>query len=164
MRGLHADFAGRALEFELDDAEAEQWLRHGINALRAEAGGAVVVRTAITTCIDESGQSVAGQRLLSFVKTSIRRGTAWARSEIDDEALRQRLVTDISAFLESLWSSGALIGVTPEEAFFVRCDSTTTTQNDVDNGRVVCLIGLAMPASLGDGGLRIVIETGKGGA
>src|SRR4030095_13712716 len=50
----------------------------------------------------------------------------------------------ISSFLFSEWKSGALLGGAPEEAFFVRCDRSTMDQNDLDNGRLVCLIGLAV--------------------
>ena len=49
----------------------------------------------------------------------------------------------ISNFLDSVWRSGALMGTHPEEAFFVRCDRTTMTQDDIDNGRLICHIGIA---------------------
>jgi len=51
---------------------------------------------------------------------------------------------DISDFLYSEWRNGALLGVSTEEAYFVRCDRSTMTQNDLDNGRLVCLIGVAI--------------------
>ena len=50
----------------------------------------------------------------------------------------------ITDFLYNEWVSGALLGETPKQAFFVRCDRTTMTQNDLDNGRLVCLIGVAV--------------------
>jgi uncharacterized protein len=50
----------------------------------------------------------------------------------------------ISSFLTRAWRDGALVGRTPEEAFFVKCDRTTMTQDDLDNGRLVCLIGVAL--------------------
>jgi phage tail sheath protein FI len=49
----------------------------------------------------------------------------------------------ITDFLFNEWKNGALLGSKPEEAFFVRCDRSTMTQNDLDNGRLVCLIGVA---------------------
>jgi phage tail sheath protein FI len=52
----------------------------------------------------------------------------------------RRVVTD---FLFRLWRDGALLGTTPDEAFFVKCDRTTMTQDDIDNGRLICLIGIA---------------------
>ncbi|HNH46247.1 MAG TPA: phage tail sheath C-terminal domain-containing protein, partial [Myxococcota bacterium] len=50
----------------------------------------------------------------------------------------------VSDFLYNEWRNGALLGSKPEEAFFVRCDRTTMTQNDLDNGRLVCLVGVAV--------------------
>ena len=49
----------------------------------------------------------------------------------------------VSNFLLTVWRSGALQGVTPDKAFFVRCDRTTMTQDDIDNGQLICLIGIA---------------------
>jgi hypothetical protein len=49
----------------------------------------------------------------------------------------------IEDFLYNEWKMGALMGDKPEQAFFVRCDLSTMTQNDIDNGRLVCLIGVA---------------------
>jgi phage tail sheath protein FI len=53
------------------------------------------------------------------------------------------VVETITPFLVTQWKAGALFGTTPEEAFFVHCDETTMTQDDIDNGRLVCEIGLA---------------------
>jgi phage tail sheath protein FI len=49
----------------------------------------------------------------------------------------------ISAFLTTVWQTGALAGTTPDQAFFVQCDRTTMSQDDLDNGRLICIIGLA---------------------
>jgi phage tail sheath protein FI len=53
------------------------------------------------------------------------------------------VVETVTSFLNGVWKSGALMGTTPEQAFFVTCDRTTMTQDDIDNGRLVCKIGLA---------------------
>ena len=50
----------------------------------------------------------------------------------------------IESFLYAEWKSGALFGTSPQEAFFVRCDRSTMTQNDLDNGRLICEIGVAI--------------------
>jgi phage tail sheath protein FI len=63
--------------------------------------------------------------------------------EPNNESLWQRVVGTIESFLFGVWKSGALLGTKPEEAYFVRCDRTTMTQDDIDNGRLVCLIGIA---------------------
>jgi phage tail sheath protein FI len=63
--------------------------------------------------------------------------------EPNDEPLWQRVKRVITAFLTQVWRDGALMGQTKEEAFFVKCDRTTMTQNDIDNGRLIVLIGIA---------------------
>jgi hypothetical protein len=63
--------------------------------------------------------------------------------EPNNEALWARFRQSVTAFLLDLWRSGVLVGATPDKAFFVRCDRTTMTQNDLDNGRMVCLVGIA---------------------
>ena len=63
--------------------------------------------------------------------------------EPNAESLWANVRSTIDAFLVSVWRDGALQGSTPRDAFFVRCDRTTMTQNDLDNGRLICLIGIA---------------------
>jgi phage tail sheath protein FI len=63
--------------------------------------------------------------------------------EPNSEALWSRVVETVTPFLIGVWKSGALMGTTPEQAFFVRCDRTTMTQDDIDNGRLICQIGIA---------------------
>ena len=63
--------------------------------------------------------------------------------EPNGEALWQNVKSSIANFLTGLWRGGALMGVKPEQAFFVRCDRTTMTQDDIDNGRLICEIGVA---------------------
>jgi phage tail sheath protein FI len=64
--------------------------------------------------------------------------------EPNGERLWANVRNTITDFLYTEWVSGALLGETPKQAFFVRCDRTTMTQNDLDNGRLVCLIGVAV--------------------
>ncbi len=63
--------------------------------------------------------------------------------EPNDEKLWARVKQTIRQFLTRVWKDGALMGSTPEEAFFIKCDRTTMTQDDIDNGRLVVLIGVA---------------------
>ena len=78
-----------------------------------------------------------------YLEHSIDRGTQWAVFEPNDEPLWAKVRDTITRFLHQEWTRGALLGRKPEEAFFIRCDRTTMTQNDLDNGRLVCLIGVA---------------------
>jgi phage tail sheath protein FI len=63
--------------------------------------------------------------------------------EPNDERLWGRVKATITQFLTGVWRNGALMGTTPEEAFFVKCDRSTMTQDDIDNGRLICIIGIA---------------------
>jgi phage tail sheath protein FI len=63
--------------------------------------------------------------------------------EHNNEQLWARVRSSVSDFLMNEWQSGKLQGAKPEEAFFVRCDRTTMTQSDLDNGRLVVVIGVA---------------------
>lgn len=92
---------------------------------------------------DSDYKYVPVRRLLIFIEQSIDRGLQWVVFEPNAEALWARVRRTIRNFLTDVWRSGALEGVKPEEAFFVRCDRTTMTQNDIDNGRLICVIGVA---------------------
>jgi phage tail sheath protein FI len=113
-----------------------------IRDFRTEGRG-VRVWGARTMTSDPQWKYVNVRRLFIFLEQSIERGTQWVAFEPNNEttwASVRRIVTD---FLRRLWLTGALVGVTDDEAFFVTCDRTTMTQDDIDNGRLMCLIGIA---------------------
>jgi phage tail sheath protein FI len=92
---------------------------------------------------DSSWKYINVRRLFIYIEQSIDVGTQWVVFEPNDEALWARVRQSISNFLETTWRQGALMGTKASEAFFVKCDSTTMTQDDIDNGRLICLIGIA---------------------
>jgi phage tail sheath protein FI len=83
------------------------------------------------------------RRLFLFLEESIEEATQWVVFEPNDEPLWARVRRSIEIFLIRVWRNGALMGTTQAEAFFVKCDRTTMTQDDIDNGRLICLIGVA---------------------
>jgi hypothetical protein len=83
------------------------------------------------------------RRLLIFIEKSIDRGLQWVVFEPNAEPTWARVRRSISNFLTVVWRNGALEGTKPEQAFFVRCDRTTMTQTDIDNGRLIALVGVA---------------------
>jgi phage tail sheath protein FI len=115
----------------------------GINALRFFEGRANRVWGARTMSSDPEWKYVNVRRLFNFLEHSIDRSTQWAVFEPNNEQLWSNIRQTIEDFLEVVWRTGALMGTRPEEAYFVRCDRTTMTQNDLDNGRLICLIGVA---------------------
>jgi phage tail sheath protein FI len=83
------------------------------------------------------------RRFLIYLEHSIDEGTQWAVFEPNGEELWAEVRRTVTDFLYGEWRDGALKGDRPEAAFFVRCDRTTMTQNDLDNGRLICEIGVA---------------------
>ena len=83
------------------------------------------------------------RRYFIYLEQSIDRGTKWAVFELNAEPLWAQARNAVSEFLPDEWRNGGLMRRKPEEAFFVRCDRSTMTQNDINNGRLVCLMGVA---------------------
>jgi len=81
--------------------------------------------------------------LFIMIEDSLDIGTQWAVFEPNDSRLWQRLVDSVSIFLTGVWRDGALMGAKPEEAFFVKCDRSTMSDDDILNGRLVMEIGIA---------------------
>jgi phage tail sheath protein FI len=114
-----------------------------INALRFFEGRGHRVWGARTLSSDPEWLYVNVRRLFIYLEHSIDIATQWAVFEPNNESLWRNITRTISDFLEVQWRNGALLGSTPEQAYFVRCDRSTMTQNDLDNGRLICLIGVA---------------------
>ena len=135
-----------ALRFEKDINFAEQGILNplGINCLRFFAGRGYRVWGARTASSDPEWKYINVRRYFIYLEHSIDNSTQWAVFENNGPALWDNIRQTVESFLYTEWKNGALLGSTPEEAYFVRCDRTTMTQNDLDNGRMVCLIGVAV--------------------
>jgi hypothetical protein len=115
----------------------------GINCIRAFPGRGIRVWGARTISSDPLWRYVNVRRLFLYVEKSINDGTQWVVFEPNDEKLWARMKQTINQFLTTVWRSGALMGATQDEAFFVKCDRSTMTQADIDNGKLIVLIGIA---------------------
>jgi phage tail sheath protein FI len=124
-------------------AEAAQLNREGINTLRFLPVRGHRVWGARTLTSDLEWKYVNIRRLLIFVEHSIDRGTKWAAFEPNGGSLWLAVQRTVVDFLCSLWRQGMLQGTKPDEAFFVCCDRTTMTQDDLAQGRLVCVVGIA---------------------
>jgi hypothetical protein len=148
-RGVHKAPANEvvrsALRFEREISFGEQEMLNplGVNCLRFFPGRGYRIWGARTASSDPEWKYVNVRRYFNYLEASIDRGTQWAVFEPNGERLWANVRTTVSDFLYNEWVNGALLGSRPEEAFFVRCDRSTMTQNDLDNGRLVCLIGVA---------------------
>lgn len=83
------------------------------------------------------------RRLFCAIEEAIAEGTMWTVFEPNDEILRNSVIRDISAYLERQWRAGALVGTTPAEAFFVKCDAENNPPATVDEGQLIVDIGIA---------------------
>lgn len=127
----------------IDDTDSNALAARGINPIRSFPGKGILLWGTRTTSQDPDYRYLPIQRLAIFLEHSIERGLQWAVFETNGPALWALVRASISDFLLSEWRSGKLLGRTAEEAFFVRCDQTTMTQNDIDNGRLIVIIGFA---------------------
>jgi len=150
QRGVHKAPANEvvrsALRFEVDVTFGQQELLNplGVNCLRLLPGRGYRVWGARLISSDPEWKYVSDRRYFNYLEASIDRGTQWAVFEPNGERLWANVRQTISDFLYNEWRNGALLGTTTEEAYFVRCDRSTMTQNDLDNGRLICLIGVAI--------------------
>jgi phage tail sheath protein FI len=149
QRGVHKAPANETvtgalgLQREVRFGEQEVLNPLGINCIRTLPNRGIRVWGARTISSDPEWKYVNVRRYFLYLEASIDRGTQWAVFEPNGERLWANIRSTVSDFLYNEWVNGALLGATPKEAFFVRCDRTTMTQNDLDNGRLVCLVGVA---------------------
>jgi phage tail sheath protein FI len=134
-----------ALRFErmLNKGQQDVLNPEGINCFRFFEGRGYRLWGARTATSDGEWKYVNLRRYFAYLERSIDKGTQIFVFESNGDRLWANVRQTISDFLLNEWKSGRLMGVTPEEAFFVRCDRTTMTQNDIDNGRLICEIGVA---------------------
>lgn len=148
-RGVHKAPANEIVrgltEFEININKARQDVLNpeGINALRFFPGRGSRVWGARTMSSDPEWKYVNVRRLFIYLEHSIDKATQWAVFEPNGDRLWNNIRRTIEDFLLVQWKNGALLGEKPEKAYFVRCDRTTMTQNDLDNGRMICLIGVS---------------------
>ena len=115
----------------------------GVNLVRAFTGRGIRVWGARTMSSNGLWKYVNVRRLYIYIEESIKANTNWVVFEPNSEVLWGRVTRTIEMFLATCWRSGALAGSTPSEAYFVECGPTTMTQDDIDNGRLICNIGIA---------------------
>lgn len=115
----------------------------GVNLIRSFTGRGIRVWGARTASSNPLWKYINVRRLFIFVEESLKANTDWVVFEPNSEALWGRVQRTIELFLSSMWRSGALAGTSPGEAFFVNIGRSTMTQDDIDNGRLICNIGIA---------------------
>lgn len=148
-RGVHKAPANEvlrgavSLQTQITKTEHGSLNPEGINCIRAFPGGGIRIYGARTLSSDPAWRYLNVRRLFNYLEESILLGTQWVVFEPNDDALWARIRRTISAFLVNEWRKGALFGLTPDEAFWVKCDRETNPAEGIDAGQVVCEIGVA---------------------
>jgi phage tail sheath protein FI len=149
-RGVHKAPANEvvrgAVDLEFDIAKGEQDILNprGVNVIRSFIGRGIRVWGARTMSSDSSWKYINVRRLFIFLEESIDEATQYAVFEPNDTSLWENLRGSVTAFLTTQWRNSALQGTTAAQAFFVKVGlGETMTQDDIDNGRVIMLIGVA---------------------
>ncbi len=148
-RGVHKAPANEVvrgvmgLQFPVEKGKQDILNPRGVNCIRSFRGRGIRIWGARTVSSDPIWKYVNVRRLFLYLEESIDEGTQWVVFEPNDEKLWDRVKQTVSQFLTRVWKDGALMGLTPGDAFFVKCDRTTMTQDDIDNGRLIVLIGVA---------------------
>jgi len=134
-----------ALGFErfLNKSQQEVLNPEGVNCFRFFEGRGMRLWGARTISSDPEWKYVNLRRYFIYLERSIDRGTQWAVFEPNGSQLWANVRRTIEDFLLNEWQNGALLGDKPEKAYFVKCDRSTMSQNDLDNGRLIVLIGVA---------------------
>jgi hypothetical protein len=148
-RGVHKAPANEvvrgavSLEMQITRKEHDLLNPIGINCIRAFPGRGIRVWGARTLSSDPAWRYLNIRRYFNYLEESILAGTNWVVFEPNDDALWAKIRRTISAFLAMEWRKGALFGLTPDEAFFVKCDRETNPSEAIDAGQVLCMIGVA---------------------
>jgi uncharacterized protein len=146
--GLEAGINGiLGLSYTLTDGENGTLNQLGINGLRTfNLLGSVVWGSRTVQGSDALASDwkyIPVRRLALYIEESLFRGTKWVVFEPNDEPLWSQIRLNVGAFMQNLFRQGAFQGQTPRDAYFVKCDSETTTQNDINLGIVNILVGFA---------------------
>jgi phage tail sheath protein FI len=148
-RGVHKAPANEVIrgamkpEVQLTKGEHDLLNPMGVNCIRAFPGRGTRIWGARTLSSEAEWRYLNVRRLFNYLEESIMAGTQWVVFEPNDDALWARIRRTITAFLVNEWRKGSLFGLTPDEAFFVKCDRETNPSEGIDAGQVVCEIGVA---------------------
>ncbi len=148
-RGVHKAPANEVVQgatglaYGITKGEQDVLNPNGVNCIRAFPGMGIRVWGARTLSSNPSWRYINVRRLFNFVEKSIERGTQWIVFEPNEPKLWGRIRRDVGAFMKTVWSSGALFGTSPDQAYYVRCDAELNPPESRDLGRLIIEIGLA---------------------
>jgi phage tail sheath protein FI len=148
-RGVHKAPANEVvrgatgLSYNITKGEQDTLNPNGVNCIRAFPGMGIRVWGARTLSSNPSWRYINVRRLFNFVEKSIERGTQWVVFEPNEPRLWGRVRRDVNAFLTGVWRDGALFGLAPDQAFYVKCDEELNPPESRDLGRLIIEIGMS---------------------
>jgi hypothetical protein len=132
------------VETRINTAQQDVLNPESVNCIRFFEGRGYRLWGARLTTDDVEYKYVNIRRYLAYLERSIDEGTQVFVFESNGPALWDNVRRTVDNFLRNEWQSGRLLGRTADEAYFVRCDLSTMTQNDLDNGRLICEVGVSL--------------------
>lgn len=147
-RGVHKAPANETVActgLSINYTKAEQDILNpeGVNLIRALPGQGIRIWGARTASSSSSFRYINVRRLFIFVEESIKASTNWVVFEPNDSMLWSRVSITVASFLDNLWRAGMLAGDSASEAYFVEIGTNTMSRDDIENGRLICNIGIA---------------------
>jgi uncharacterized protein len=154
--GVDRPPANYALEFAADtgvpisDEQQEGLNPNRVNAIRTLPGRGIRVWGARSLASDQDSEweFIHVRRLMSAIEKSVEISSRWVVFENNDFALRNTLTHSLNVLLGGIWARGGLKGASAAQGFYVKCDETNNPQSSIDNGRLICEIGVAVAAPM----------------
>lgn len=166
-RGVHKAPANEVvrgcvgLDIPFNTGEQDILNPQGVNLIRSFPGQGIRVWGARTCSSDSQWKYVNVRRLFIYIEESIRANTNWVVFEPNNEALWARVKRTVEIFLDGVWRNGILSGASPDQAFYVDIGCHTMTQDDIDNRRLICVVGIAPVKPMEFISFRVVQRTGE---
>lgn len=138
------------VEQDISDLQQEGLNLNNVNAIRSFPGRGIRVWGArsLAAPVDEDWRFIHVRRLMSAIEETTQRSSRWAVFQSNNDALRNSLKHSLTVLLEGIWTKGGLQGAKPVDAFYVKCDATNNPQSAIDNGQLICEIGIAIAAPM----------------
>jgi len=135
---------------EISDLQQEGLNLNNVNAIRAFPGRGIRVWGArsLASLRDTDWRFIHVRRLMSAIEETVQRSSRWAVFQSNDDALRSSVQHSLTVLLEGIWTKGGLRGTKTSDAFYVKCDATNNPQAVIDNGQLVCQVGVAIAAPM----------------
>ncbi|WP_353064451.1 phage tail sheath subtilisin-like domain-containing protein [Tunturibacter psychrotolerans] len=138
------------VEQAISDLQQQGLNLNNINAIRTFPGRGIRVWGArsLAPASDDNWRFIHVRRLMSAIEETVERSSRWVVFQSNDDALRSSLTHSLTVLLTGIWSKGGLQGAKPADAFYVKCDTTNNPQTAIDQGQLICQIGIAIAAPM----------------